>query len=116
MAEYFYNGVQHNETSSVISHINVDVSRHESELREVQIRLSDYETLKNKDIDNDKRITTAEMMLQEIRGRLDRTVTMIHNCGNCGATLEIPENKPIFRCKFCGTVYVIGPVQVTSRY
>ncbi len=43
-------------------------------------------------------------------------ISLIHNCANCGATLDIEENKPVFHCKYCGSTYVIGPAQIYSHY
>ena len=43
-------------------------------------------------------------------------VSLVHNCANCGATLEIEENKPVFHCKYCGSTYIIGPTQIYSHY
>lgn len=54
--------------------------------------------------------------LQKIWDRLNRTVSLVHNCKNCGAKLEIDENKPIFHCKYCGSTYIIGAVQPNSVY
>ena len=53
---------------------------------------------------------------EEINKKLNRTVSMIHNCQNCGATLEIQENHPIFHCKYCNTTYVIGTLRTNSTY
>ena len=54
--------------------------------------------------------------IKEIWARLNRTVSLVHNCQNCGAKLEIEENKPVFHCKYCGSTYLIGAVQPHSRY
>lgn len=43
-------------------------------------------------------------------------ISLVHNCANCGAQLEIEENKPVFHCKYCGSTYVIGPAQIYSHY
>lgn len=54
--------------------------------------------------------------LQKIWDRLNRTVSLVHNCKNCGAKLEVDEKKPIFHCKYCGSTYIIGAVQPNSTY
>ena len=55
-------------------------------------------------------------MEEELTGRFNRTIRIIHNCRNCGAKLEVPENCGVFHCKYCGTAYALGPVQINSTY
>lgn len=57
-----------------------------------------------------------ENQITEIMKRLNRTVSLVHNCANCGATLNIEENKPVFHCKYCGSTYLIGTTQIYSTY
>lgn len=57
-----------------------------------------------------------EEEIKRIWSRLNRTVSLVHNCKNCGAKLEIDENKPIFHCKYCGSTYLLGAVQPNSTY
>lgn len=57
-----------------------------------------------------------EEEIKKIWSRLNRTVSLVHNCKNCGAKLEIDENKPVFCCKYCGSTYLLGAVQPNSRY
>jgi DNA-directed RNA polymerase subunit RPC12/RpoP len=54
--------------------------------------------------------------LEEMKRRMNTKVSLIHNCANCGAQLEIDENKPIFHCKYCGSTYIIGAQQVNATY
>ena len=54
--------------------------------------------------------------IKQIWERLNKTVSLIHNCQNCGARLDIEENHPIFHCKYCGSTYIIGSVQPNSTY
>ena len=54
--------------------------------------------------------------IDKIWERLNKTVSLIHNCQNCGARLDIEENHPIFHCKYCGSTYIIGSVQPNSTY
>lgn len=54
--------------------------------------------------------------IDKIWKRLNKTVSLVHNCQNCGARLEIEENHPIFHCKYCGSTYIIGSVQPNSTY
>ena len=57
-----------------------------------------------------------ENKITEIMKRLNRTVSLVHNCANCGAQLNIEENKPVFHCKYCGSTYLIGTAQIYSNY
>lgn len=57
-----------------------------------------------------------EEEIKKIWSRLNRTISFVHNCKNCGAKLEIDENKPVFCCKYCGSTYLLGAVQPNSRY
>ena len=57
-----------------------------------------------------------ENQITEIMKRLNRTVSLVHNCANCGAQLNIEENKPVFHCKYCGSTYLIGTAQIYSNY
>ena len=43
-------------------------------------------------------------------------ITMLHGCRNCGAQIDCDIDKPVFHCKYCGTTYVIGNVQINSTY
>lgn len=52
--------------------------------------------------------------LNEMKDKMNRSITYIHSCKSCGAKLEIPEDKNIFYCKYCDSMYVIGPVRLNS--
>jgi len=52
--------------------------------------------------------------IDKIWEKLNTSVNMVHNCQNCGATLEIEENKPIFHCKYCGSAYIVGSARLKS--
>ena len=54
--------------------------------------------------------------INKIWERLNQTVSMVHNCQSCGATLEVEENKPIIHCKYCGNAYLVGAVRERSTY
>ena len=47
---------------------------------------------------------------------MNKKIFLIHNCTNCGATLNIEENKPVFHCKYCDSTYLIGTAQIYSNY
>lgn len=55
-------------------------------------------------------------VLGNIKTKMNNHISYIHNCATCGHPLELPENHPIFNCKYCGSVYVIGPTQIHSEY
>lgn len=61
-------------------------------------------------------VNKMDEQIKEIWDRLNKTVSLVHNCQNCGARLEIKENHPVFNCKYCGSTYIIGSVQPNSRY
>ena len=52
----------------------------------------------------------------KLKDQLNKKVMLVHNCANCGATLNIEENKPIFHCRYCGSTYIIGATQLYSNY
>lgn len=54
--------------------------------------------------------------LKELEARMNRTVTFVHNCQSCGATLEVEENKQVIHCKYCGGTYLVGTLQLKSHY
>lgn len=54
--------------------------------------------------------------LKELESRMNRTVTFVHNCQSCGATLEVEENKQVIHCKYCGGTYLVGTLQINSHY
>ena len=64
----------------------------------------------------DINVPSIDAEIQKIWERLNTQVSLVHNCANCGATLEIEENKPVFHCKYCGSTYIIGPAQLNSHY
>ena len=55
-----------------------------------------------------------EFRLSELSDKMNRSITYIHSCKSCGAKLEVPENKNVFCCKYCGSSYVVGPVRLNS--
>ena len=64
----------------------------------------------------DINIPSVDAEIKKIWNRLNMQISLVHNCANCGATLEIEENKPVFHCKYCGSTYIIGPAQIYSHY
>lgn len=61
-------------------------------------------------------VNPLEEKLKELEARMNRTVSLVHNCKLCGATLEIDEHKQIVYCKYCGGTYLVGTVQLNSTY
>lgn len=57
-----------------------------------------------------------EKRLKELESKLAKTVSLVHNCANCGATLEVEENKPVIHCKYCGSAYIVGTARIYSNY
>lgn len=79
---------------------------------------SPYSTINNSinSISVNNNSAYIDEQIKEIWDRLNKTVSLVHNCQNCGARLEIKENHPVFNCKYCGSTYIIGSVQPNSRY
>lgn len=78
-------------------------------------------TMLNNDISNFKTTIVTEndsikQQLEKIMNKLNKTISLVHNCANCGAQLNIEENKPVFHCKYCGSTYLIGTAQIYSNY
>ena len=78
-------------------------------------------TMLNNDISNFKTTIATEndsikQQLEKIMNKLNKTISLVHNCANCGAQLNIEENKPVFHCKYCGSTYLIGTAQIYSNY
>ena len=54
--------------------------------------------------------------LEKIKKKLSTTISLVHNCANCGASLEIEENHPVIHCKYCGSSYLVGTALTYSHY
>ena len=76
------------------------------------ISFSGFQVIEENNIHN----TDILSEIEQIWERLNKTVSLVHNCSNCGAKLDIEENHPIFHCKYCGSTYIIGSVQPNSTY
>ena len=63
-------------------------------------------------------INDLESEIKMLKENMTRqlNITMLHGCRNCGAKMDVDINKPIFHCKYCGTSYAIGTVQMYSTY
>ena len=63
-------------------------------------------------------ISDLESEIKMLKENMTRqlNITMLHGCRNCGARIDVDINKPVFYCKYCGTSYVIGTVQMNSTY
>lgn len=53
--------------------------------------------------------------IEKIWSRLNKTVSLVHNCQCCGASLTVEENKPVINCKYCGATYLVGAVRDKDR-
>lgn len=70
---------------------------------------------------NDSPITPSRMQditdaICDIQNQINNRILLVHNCQNCGATLEVEENKAVFHCKYCGSAYIIGANRIYSDY
>ena len=64
----------------------------------------------------DIKVPSIDTEIKKIWERLNTQVSLVHNCANCGATLELEENKAIIHCKYCGSTYIVGPARLNSHY
>lgn len=64
----------------------------------------------------DIKIPSLDAEIQKIWERLNTQVSLVHNCANCGATLQLEENKAIIHCRYCGSTYIVGPARLNSHY
>lgn len=103
-----YNGVKISDGMTPFSQLPYINDNHENEKKFME--LNDQLTEKEYKINN------MVNMLNELTNKVNRTVSMVHNCRQCGAKLEIEENKPIFHCKYCGTTYIVGAINVNAIY
>ena len=53
--------------------------------------------------------------ISKIWERLNKTVSLIHNCQCCDASLTVEENKPVINCKYCEATYLVGAVRDKDR-
>ena len=51
-----------------------------------------------------------------MKSKMHNHISYIHECVNCGHALEVPENNGVFNCKYCGSVYAIGPTRISCEY
>lgn len=61
---------------------------------------------------------TYKSSLDELYERIMTELTykpiVEHKCNNCGAPLKMDTYNHLFKCKYCGTAYLIGTKQVNS--
>ena len=115
-----FSQISFSKLSDGMSFLNDDIKRQKEDIEKqkynvtmLQERLMGYEATKS---ETEARINMTEQALEYIQSRLNRTVTLVHQCACCGAHLEIPENKPVFHCKYCNATYLIGTLQLNSNY
>lgn len=69
---------------------------------------------------NENVVTTYDPM-GEIKARLEKLEKIrkvdytILACKNCGASIEQKIDDYIFKCRYCGTAYIIGSYQINSQ-
>lgn len=83
-------------------------------MQETIDRLSNQQVRTANDINQSNNLIQDN--INNMNGKMNNHISYIHNCASCGHPLEIPENHPIFNCKYCGAVYVIGPTQIYSQF
>lgn len=51
-----------------------------------------------------------ERIMEELRYK----PILEHKCNNCGAPLKMDADNHLFKCRYCGTAYLIGTRQINS--
>lgn len=57
---------------------------------------------------------TYDDIFNKLIARLSKAPIVEHKCHNCGGTVELDEDKHIFHCPYCNSVYAIGTNQIYS--
>lgn len=51
---------------------------------------------------------TYEDIFHKLMEKFNKHPIVEHKCHNCGGIIELDENKHVFRCPYCNSVYAIG--------
>lgn len=74
--------------------------------------------LVNKEPKWDDTIVDSKSSLDELYERIMTELTykpiIEHKCNNCGAPLKMDADNHLFKCRYCGTAYLIGTKQINS--
>lgn len=56
--------------------------------------------------------SSLDELYERIMSELTYKPVVEHKCNNCGAPLQMDADNHLFKCKYCGTVYLIGTGQI----
>ena len=116
----YYGGVDHKDVGDAMLHVNADVMRHEGTITQttqgvnrLESRLVNYE---DNNARVDAQIAMHEALIEQLKERMSHTISYIHQCKCCNATLKVPENNGVFYCQSCGACYVLDSAQIKCTY
>jgi DNA-directed RNA polymerase subunit RPC12/RpoP len=52
--------------------------------------------------------------IEQIKQLFNAKPLVEYSCHNCGAKLQLEPENHIFKCKYCGSVYMVGLDQINS--
>ena len=55
-----------------------------------------------------------EQLYELIMEELSYKPIVEHKCNNCGAPLKMDADNYLFKCRYCGTAYLIGTNQING--
>lgn len=56
----------------------------------------------------------SDEAIKQIKEMFNAKPMIEYACHNCGAKLQLDHDDHIFKCKYCGSVYMVGLDQVNS--
>ncbi len=56
----------------------------------------------------------SDEAINQIKEMFNAKPLIEYACHNCGAKLQLDHDDHIFKCKYCGSVYMVGLDQVNS--
>lgn len=57
---------------------------------------------------------TYDDLFHKLMAKFNKYPIIEHKCHNCGGTVELDEDKHIFHCPYCNSVYAVGTNQIYS--
>ncbi len=58
--------------------------------------------------------TLSKEAIEQIKQLFNAKPLVEYACHNCGAKLQLEPENHIFKCKYCGSVYMVGLDQINS--
>lgn len=56
--------------------------------------------------------SSLDELYERIMSELSYKPILEHKCNNCGAPLKMDAENHLFKCRYCGTAYLIGINQI----